>query len=75
MSVREAESISGKDEVSDIIGNRTHDISACSVVPQPAGLLRAPEVSVLEYSYFTAASWLSYNPVPVFAPFHSQGQS
>ena len=27
---------------SDTIGNRTHDLPACSAVPQPTALLRAP---------------------------------
>jgi len=26
----------------DIIGNRTHDLSACNAVPQPSAPLRAP---------------------------------
>jgi hypothetical protein len=36
---------------SDTIGNRTHDLSTCSAVPQPTALLRAPHKEVMMNKY------------------------
>jgi hypothetical protein len=35
----------------DLIGNRTRDLPACSIVPQPTTLLRAPALSLYLINY------------------------
>jgi hypothetical protein len=32
---------------SDLVGNRMRDLSACSIVPQPTTLLRAPIIIIM----------------------------
>jgi hypothetical protein len=46
--------ITSIEKCSDLIGNRTHDLPACSIVPQPTTLPRAP-------LYFT---WILSNSTP-----------
>jgi hypothetical protein len=41
---------------SDVIENRTHNLLACSIVPQPTVLLHAPTLSVLYISTVRAIS-------------------
>jgi hypothetical protein len=54
----------------DLIGNRTRDLAACGIVPEPTTQQRAPifwrclnEIAVFVPAVMTDLSWISPDPV------------
>jgi hypothetical protein len=50
----------------DTIGNRTRDLPACSAVPQPNALPRAPSVTSIKTNLPSPAAKCSDRPFPSF---------
>jgi hypothetical protein len=46
------------EESSDLIGNRTHELPACSIVPEPTTLPHAPTVLSVEDPFTLHSNWI-----------------
>jgi hypothetical protein len=47
------------EKFTDLIRNQTHDLLACSTVPQATTLLRAPACNTVQYIYINGNKYVS----------------